>query len=103
MNEYIIINGVKIPLKDNVNGYNRIIMIYAGMTGEFEVIKTNAPNEVIEEQLRANAKDEHVDPYDIIEANGYYVDCLGCHDDLDIEDLEIDKKFDYYDYFDLED
>ena len=81
----------------------RIIKLYAGMTGEFEIIKTNATNEVIELQLEENGErwengDNIEDPYDIIKSRGFKVICLGCQDDIYEDEICIDADFDYYDY-----
>ena len=84
----------------------RTIKITAGMTQEFEIIWTDAPNELIEKQLTYNGKMEIEgkiikNPYGIIEENGYTVNALGSNDSMTYEDLEeviIDEEFDYYDY-----
>lgn len=83
---------------------SRTIKISAGMTGEFEVIKTDATDEVIEKQLAENSKLEEKgkvidDPYGIIKDYGYKIDLVGCQDDIDLEEIKIDVEFDYYDYF----
>lgn len=83
----------------------RTVKITAGMTGEFEIISTNAPDSLIEEQLKSNSammKKGFVieKPYGIIEVNGFVANVLGCQDDFDSEDMEtaiIDAEFDYYD------
>lgn len=84
----------------------RTIKITAGMTQEFEIIWTDAPNELIEKQLAYNGKLETEgkvidNSYGIIEENGYTVNALGSNDSMTYEDLEeviIDEEFDYYDY-----
>ena len=84
----------------------RTIKITAGMTQEFEIMWTDAPNELIEKQLTYNGKMETEgkiikNPYGIIEENGYTVNALGSNDSMTYEDLEeaiIDEEFDYYDY-----
>lgn len=86
-------------MKDNMN--YRMIKITAGMTGEFEIISTNAPDQLIEKQLKDNIKREEnlkpiENPYGIIEKEGYTVNLIGCHS-ID-EEPTIDKEFDYYDY-----
>ena len=77
----------------------RTIKIYAGMTGEFEAIRTNAPDNVIEKQLSLVCEElensgECENPYSLIEEMGYSVE---------LEDknskLEFDVEFDLYDYF----
>ena len=87
-------------------GY-RTIKITAGMTQEFEIISTNAPDHVIKAQLmyiaacEEEGKEVPENPYGIIEEFGYTVNLIGCQDDLSQEDLEeaiIDKEFDYYNF-----
>lgn len=80
----------------------KVVKITAGMTMEFEVISTDAPMDIIEEQLTVNSarQDEGMEisnPYDIIEEYGYVVNILGCQDDFD-NDIAIDEEYDYYDY-----
>lgn len=84
----------------------RIIKIYAGMTGEFELILTNATDEIIKKQLMFinNLEEEGLpvpsNPYGIIEGFDYKVSIIGSQDDFDYEDLEnidITEEFDYYD------
>lgn len=83
----------------------RNIKITAGMTMEYEIISTNAPDDVIEKQLEKNSRLQEDgktinNPYEVIEAMGFKVNCLGCQDDFDSEDMEtaiIDSEFDYYD------
>jgi len=57
------------------------VKIYAGMTGEYEVIETDAPISLIEEQLRRiNELEEEgrivKNPYDLLENEGYQVRCM---------------------------
>lgn len=90
--------------KDRENGF-RIIKIRAGMTYDFEIIKTNASDALIKAQLMYISTceengDEIKEPYGIIEAMGYTVESIGCQDDIDFDELEtmnIDTEFDYYD------
>lgn len=82
----------------------RVIKISAGMTGEFEVIKTDATDEIIEKQLAENSRLEEEEkvidnPYGIIKEHGYKIDLVGCQDDIDLDEIVIDVEFDYYDYF----
>lgn len=87
-----------------IDGF-RVIKITAGMTQEFEIILTNAPNAVIKANLQYVSTQEEEgnsidNPYQVIEAMGFTVTCLGCQDDFNSEDLEnavIDEYFDYYD------
>lgn len=79
----------------------RTVCITAGMTFEFEIIRTNAPKELIEEQLRKNCSDEEngetVDAYGLLEKQGYVVMAIGSHDSMDMpQDAE---QYDYYDYY----
>lgn len=82
----------------------RFIKISAGMTQEYEVIQTTAPDEVIIEQLKENNRlnEEGIlieNPYEVIEAHGFSVECIGCQDDDELlEEIEIDAEFDSYDY-----
>ena len=84
----------------------RTIKITAGMTQEFEVIWTNAPDHVIKAQLMYIAACEEEgkkvpeNPYGMIEEFGYVANVIGSQDSLTTEDLEdaiIDAEFDYYD------
>ena len=83
----------------------RIIKVFAGMTGEFELIKTDAPDCIIEEQLERNSKkaEECIpihNPYNIMEKNGYSVEIMGCQDDFSDEESSAMafKEYDYYEY-----
>ena len=76
------------------------------MTQEFEIINTDATDDVIKLQLMYLSTLEEEDkpvpenPYWIIEEFGYTCKCIGCQDDFSYEDLEnanIDAEFDYYD------
>ena len=83
----------------------RTIKITAGMTQEFEIVSTDAPDYVIKAQLTYNNACEEEgktieNPYYVIEELGYTANCLGCQDDFNSEDMEtaiIDAEFDYYD------
>ena len=83
-------------------GY-RIYKLYGGMTGEFEVLKTTAPREVVIEYIIA-ASDLTLpddDPDLFFQQKGYAVEFLWCQDDdLDAELLEkiVDEEIDTYDY-----
>ena len=82
----------------------KTVKLYAGMTGEYEVIRTNAPKELIEQQLtKNNVLEENnktvINPYDLLEQNGYTVELVcSCIDDIDLNTITIDYEFDYYDY-----
>lgn len=84
----------------------RNIKITAGMTMEYEIISTNAPDDVIEKQLKENSCLEEEgeainNPYEVIEAMGYKAICIGSQDDFDFDDLKemnVEAEFDYYDY-----
>lgn len=84
----------------------RTVKITAGMTQEFEIISTNAPDHIIKAQLmyisacEEEGKEVAENPYNMIEEFGYTVNLIGCQDNFDIEDMEtaiIDAEFDYYD------
>ena len=86
-------------------GY-RTIKITAGMTQEYEIIWTNAPDHVIKAQLmyiaacEEEGKQVPENPYGMIEEFGYVANVIGSQDSLTTEDLEdaiIDAEFDYYD------
>ena len=90
---------------DYMNGY-RTIKITSGMTQEFEIIWTNAPDHVIKAQLmyiaacEEEGKQVHENPYGMIEEFGYVANVIGSQDSLTTEDLEdaiIDAEFDCYD------
>ena len=83
----------------------RTIKITAGMTQEFEIMWTNAPDYVIKAQLMYIAACEEEgkqvleNPYGMIEEFGYVANVIGSQDSLTTEDLEdaiIDEEFDYY-------
>lgn len=82
----------------------RTIKLFSGMEPENEVISTEAPYSVIAAQLtyingcaRTGIRVEN--PYGIIESMGYTVNVIGCNYTLDeLESLNIDAEFDYYDY-----
>ena len=73
----------------------RTIKIYSGMAEEYEIIRTDAPNLVIEEQLKEYYDSE---PYKLLIDAGYTVDLIGCQYDFDDCLPEIDKEFDLYNY-----
>lgn len=77
--------------------------IYAGMTGEFEIIRTDAPESVVIEYAQACARDmlPENDPDLFFSQKGYRVDFLASQDDDElVENLPVDKEIDMYDYFD---
>lgn len=86
----------------------RIIRLYADMTGEFEVIQTDAPDKVIEKQLYENMlKLENLeqvdkDAYTFIKSQGYIVKVLGNEDDFDLKEVKgfADAEFNICDYLD---
>jgi hypothetical protein len=99
---YELIERIK-PIEKK-RGY-RIVKLYGGMTGEYEVIKTNAPDSVIkanivydrnmtEQEMKENDK-----LYSVILAMGYIVECLGCQGDFDEKEMKYDAKFDWYEKF----
>ena len=82
----------------------RLIYFTYVMSEEYEVIRTDAPNELIEEQLRLNCKremeGETVQSYDLLEEKGYTVELVGSH--MSVHDMPsgIDATFDWLDYYD---
>ena len=84
----------------------RLVKFSARMTQELEVIITNAPDPVIEANLKyiscLREEGETIkNPYEVIEAMGYKAICVGSQDDFDTDDLkemDIQAEFDYYDY-----
>lgn len=81
----------------------RIVKLSAGMTMEFEIIKTNAPDCVIMANMTyisACQEDmEDIDnPYAVIESMGYEVELIGNQDTTDSDEVVVDKEFDYYEY-----
>ena len=92
------------PLRKRIPGF-RTIKFFAGMTGEFEIISTNAPDAVIIANMKyinvcEESGEQIHNPYAVIEAMGYVANCIGSHDDINFNDLEnaiIDESFDYYD------
>lgn len=81
----------------------RMIKLNAGMTMEFEVIETNAPDSVIMANMTyisaCQENGEQIDnPYAVIEAMGYGVELIGNQDTIKPWSLEIDAEFDYYDF-----
>ena len=82
----------------------RTVKLFAGMTPEFEIISTDAPDSVIKANMKyintCEEDGEPIDnPYAVIEAMGYTVNSLGCQDDFEPEDMKkavIDAGFDYY-------
>lgn len=80
----------------------RNVKFTAGMTQEFEVIKTNAPSDLIEKQLMFNADLEYhgyaIDnPYGMLEENGYSVQLITSSDEECYFDCE--ETYDWYDYY----
>lgn len=80
------------------------IKLMAGMTNEYEIIKTDAPINLINQQLRQNnelqesLKAGYFDPYLLLTESGYEVEIIGCQDDFDQQEIEIDIELDYYNY-----
>lgn len=74
------------------------IKLYAGMTGEFEVLKTDAPENIVIDYIVAcsNMTLPENDPELFFTEKGYHIEFLGCqYDDLEIN---FDKEIDIYDY-----
>lgn len=83
---------------------NRMICLASGMLGEFEIIKTNATDGLIEEQLRLNCRkevdgEEIDEAYGLIEEQGYTVELVGSHSSMDDIPDEVNNTFDWYDYY----
>lgn len=83
---------------------NRLICLTSGMLGEFEIIKTNATDGLIEEQLRLNCRkevdgEEIDEAYGLIEEQGYTVELVGSHSSMDDIPDEVNNTFDWYDYY----
>lgn len=77
--------------------------LYAGLTQEFEIFRTDAPESVAIEYARACANNTlpENDPDLFWKQTGYSVKFLACQDDDDIADsIPIDCEIDMYDYFD---
>jgi len=84
----------------------RKVQIIAGLTGEYEVIVTDAPKEVIEEYLIASnrrmgsgiAPSSDCDYYLEIESKGYHVEVLGTQEEIeDVGDCEVFDRYLYDD------
>lgn len=79
----------------------RVIKFISGMTDEYEIIRTDAPKNVIEKQLIDTVtKEEHGEtiknPYGIIEEAGYNVEFISSNmDSIEISDNEISEIYDY--------
>ena len=77
---------------EDMNEY-RTIKITAGMTQEFEIIWTNAPDHVIKAQLmyiaacEEEGKQVPENPCGMIEEFGYVANVIGSQDSLTMEDL----------------
>lgn len=74
------------------------VKIYAGMTGEYEIIETDAPKETIIEYIItcSNGTLPDDDPKKFFEERGFCIDFLACqYDDLEIK---CDYELDSYDY-----
>lgn len=83
---------------------NRLLCLTSGMLGEFEIIKTNATDGLIEEQLRLNCRkevdgEEIDEAYGLIEEQGYTVGLVGSHSSMDDIPDEVNNTFDWYDYY----
>lgn len=60
----------------------RLIKFYGGMTDEYEIIKTNAPDNIICAAINENSMG-NTNPYDLITKSGYSLEIIGCQDDFD--------------------
>lgn len=62
----------------------RLIKIYSGMTEEYEIIKTDAPYNIICDAINVNENSMgNTNPYDLITKSGYSLEIIGCQDDFD--------------------
>lgn len=73
----------------------RTVKIFPGMSDEYEIIRTDAPDQIIEEQLKVYYDGE---PYELLTSAGYTVDVVGCQYDFDDGLPETDTEFDLYNY-----
>lgn len=83
------------------------VKITVGMTGEFEIIKTNAPKELLEKQLWKNNKKQEDgekidDSYDLLKLKGYYAVVVVDSDSgwCIADEFGVDYELDYCDYDD---
>ena len=79
----------------------RTVRLFAGMTGEYVIIQTDAPDDLIKEQIRVNNQDleqgkEITDEFSFITDKGYNVEVLCDHDSND--GVECDVEIDLYAY-----
>ena len=92
--------------KNNSSKIFRTVKITAGMTQEFEIIMTDAPDHVLKAQLMYISACEEEgravpeNSYSMVEEFGYSVTLIGSQDDFSCDDLDeiiVDVEFDYYD------
>lgn len=89
----------------NIGGNVRSIRIHAGMTGECEIIRTDAPDCIIEAQIRENSNKQEngtviVDPYALIKSKGFTIEVV-MNSELDAEcnmEVPVDAEFDLHQY-----
>lgn len=75
--------------------------LYAGMTCEFEILNTNAPESTVIDYIIAagNMRLPDDDPEKFFMDRGYSVDFLACQDDDELaEEIAVDREIDVYDY-----
>lgn len=77
----------------------KIYKLYAGMTGEFEILKTDAPEKIVIEYIQACITETlpNNDPNLFFAQKNYSVEFLACQFEDDI--ASIDQEIDVYDYF----
>lgn len=85
----------------------RMICFTAGMMPMFEVIMTDAPDEIIEEQLRTNCEKRLSQEvisriYELMEEQGYIVQMIGNEASMREIPDEVDRFFDWCDYYSKE-
>ena len=83
-----------------------VIKITAGMMSDYEIVKTNAPFELWERQLRILCymeeccQDIPSPAYEYILSKGYYIEELSNQDDnIEFDEDKIDHFLDWYDYY----
>lgn len=89
----------------NIGGNVRSIRIHAGMTGECEIIRTDAPDCIIEAQIRENSNKQEngtviIDPYALIKSKGFTIEVV-MNSELDAEcnmEVPVDAEFDLHQY-----
>lgn len=91
------------------NLQQRNIKIGSGLLDmEFEVIRTNAPSDIIENSIIKQENDNNMKNglaktyHEYIEESGYKIEYLGCHEDENINDVICDETIDIEDLMERE-